>query len=107
LGAASQSIARQRRGHPFHGLNNVNGVNITSIVDYQVLPLDARVQAYQEAYIHKVVDAVHDLPNVLYEVANESSGGGSVDEKFAQMLRLTVIPSGVIRRSGNTGCSTS
>jgi hypothetical protein len=30
-----------------------------------------------------VVDAVHDLPNVLYEVANESSGGGAVDESFA------------------------
>jgi len=79
-------------GHPFHGLNNVNGVNITSIVDYQVLPLDARVQAYQEAYVRKVVDTVHDLPNVLYEVANESSGGGGVDEKFAQMLGLTGIP---------------
>jgi hypothetical protein len=39
-----------------------------------VLPLDVRVQALQEAYIRKVVDTVHDLPNVLYEVANESSG---------------------------------
>ena len=35
----------------------------------------------QEAYIRKVVDTVHDLPNVLYEVANESSGGGSVDDR--------------------------
>ena len=61
-------------GHPFHAANNVNGIGITSIVDYQVLPLDPRVQALQEAYIRKVVDTVHDLPNVLYEVANESSG---------------------------------
>ena len=67
-------------GHPFHAANNVNGIGITSIVDYQVLPLDPRVQALQEAYIRKVVDTVHDLPNVLYEVANESSGGGAVDQ---------------------------
>jgi hypothetical protein len=63
-------------GHPFHAANNVNGIGITSIVDYQVLPLDQRVQALQEAYVRKVVDTVHDLPNVLYEVANESSGCG-------------------------------
>jgi hypothetical protein len=61
-------------GHPFHAANNVNGIGIASIVDYQVLPLDPRVQALQEAYLRKVVDTVHDLPNVLYEVANESSG---------------------------------
>ena len=61
-------------GHPFHAANNINGIGITSIVDYQVLPLDPRVQALQEAYLRQVVDTVHDLPNVLYEVANESSG---------------------------------
>src|SRR5215510_12475505 len=66
-------------GHPFHAANNINGIGINSIVDYQVLPLDPRVQALQEAYIRKVVDTVADLPNVLYEVANESSGGGSID----------------------------
>jgi hypothetical protein len=61
-------------GHPFAAANNVNGIGIASIVDYQVLPLDPAVQALQEAYIGKVVDTVQDLPNVLYEVANESSG---------------------------------
>ncbi|MFL5758803.1 MAG: hypothetical protein ACJ789_03645 [Thermomicrobiales bacterium] len=61
-------------GHPFHAANNINGIGITSIVDYQVLPLDPQIQAIQEAYIRKVVDTVHDLPNVLYEVVNESSG---------------------------------
>ncbi len=73
-------------GHPFHLLNNINDVGITSIVDYQVLPLDPKVQALQEAYIRRVVDTVHDLPNVLYEVANESSGGGSVDGAVADAL---------------------
>jgi uncharacterized protein DUF6298 len=75
-------------GHPFYAANNVNGIGIKSIVDYQVLPLDPRIQGLQEAYIRKLVDVVHDLPNVLYEVANESSGGGAVDKSFAQMLGL-------------------
>jgi hypothetical protein len=61
-------------GHPFHAANNVNDISITSIIDYQVLPLDQRIQAIQEAYICKVIDTLCDLPNVLYEVANESSG---------------------------------
>jgi hypothetical protein len=75
-------------GHPFHAASNVNGIGITSIVGYQVLPLEPGVQAIQEAYIRKVVDTVHDLPNVLYEVANESSGGGVVDREFAEALGL-------------------
>jgi hypothetical protein len=79
-------------GHPFHTANNVNGVGIGSIVDYQVLPLDPRVQALQEAYLRKVVDTLHDLPNLLWEVANESSGGGTVDPAFAQALGQTGTP---------------
>jgi hypothetical protein len=69
-------------GHPFHAANNVNGIGIASIVDYQVLPLDPRVQALQEAYLHQVIDTVHDLPNVLYEVANESSGTDAESVRF-------------------------
>jgi hypothetical protein len=61
-------------GHPFHAGNNINEIGITSILDYQVLPLSPRIRDLQLAYIRKVVDTVHDLPNVLYEVANESSG---------------------------------
>jgi hypothetical protein len=75
-------------GHPFHAANNVNEIGITSIVDYQVLPLDPRIRALQEAYIRKVIDTVQDLPNILYEVANESSGGGAVDPNFAKALGL-------------------
>ena len=79
-------------GHPFYWANNINGIGITSIVDYQVLPLDSRVQALQATYIHKVIDTLHDLPNVLWEVANESSGGGSVDRQFAEALGLADSP---------------
>src|SRR5215211_1661843 len=81
-------------GHPFHAANNVNEIGITSINDYQVLPLDARVQALQEAYVRKVVDTVQDLPNVLYEVANESSGDGRLDERMAAALGLTDLDAG-------------
>jgi hypothetical protein len=79
-------------GHPFHALNNVNGIAATSINDLQVLPLDARVEALQDAYIRKVVDTLHDLPNVLWEVANESSGNGSVDKEFASFLGMDEPP---------------
>lgn len=79
-------------GHPFFAANNTNGIGITSILDYQVLPLGAGVQGLQEAYIRKVVDTVQDLPNVLYEVANESSGGGTVDQQFAEMMGMGEPP---------------
>jgi hypothetical protein len=79
-------------GHPFHALNNINGVSVQSILDHQVLPLEPRVQSLQEAYIRKVVDTLHDLPNVLWEVANESSGGGTVDKSFAEMLGFSEAP---------------
>jgi hypothetical protein len=69
-------------GHPFHAANNVNDIGITSIIDYQVLPLDSRVEALQLAYIRKMIDTVHDLPNVLYEVANESSGQDADSVEF-------------------------
>jgi hypothetical protein len=79
-------------GHPFHAANNSNGIGIRSIIDYQVLPLEPRIQAIQEAYIRHVVDTVHDLPNVLYEVANESSGATAESIQFPDG---TSIPSPV------------
>jgi hypothetical protein len=79
-------------GHPFHAANNVNGVSITSILDHQVLPLSKPVQELQEAYLKKVIDTLHDLPNVLYEVSNESSGGGKVGQEFADALSLSELP---------------
>jgi hypothetical protein len=82
----------QVEGHPFHATNNINGVGIGSIVDYQVLPLDPRIQQLQEAYVHKVVETLHGLPNLLWEVANESSGGGKADPAFAEMLGQAGTP---------------
>jgi hypothetical protein len=72
-------------GHPFHAKNNVNGIGIESIVDYMTLPLEPRIQELQTAYIGKVLDTVHDLPNVLYEVANEASGQDAESMEFPGM----------------------
>ncbi|GAB3838651.1 hypothetical protein ACFPIJ_35865 [Dactylosporangium cerinum] len=80
-------------GHPFHAGNNINGVAASSINDLQVLPLDPRVRSLQEAYVHKVVDTLHDLPNVLWEVSNESCGGGTVTDEVAAFLGMDTAPS--------------
>jgi hypothetical protein len=61
---SAQPAPDNLEGHPFHPRNNINPIAISSIVDHQVLPLDPRVQAFQEAYLRKVVDTVHDLANV-------------------------------------------
>ena len=83
----------QIEGHPFHAGANINGVSAASIDDLQVLPLDPRIEAIQDAYVRKVVDTLHDLPNVLWEVANESCGGGSVTAEFAGFLGMDEAPS--------------
>jgi hypothetical protein len=75
-------------GHPFHAQNNINHIGIRSITDYQVLPLDPRVQALQEAYVREVIDTIHDQPNVLYEVANESSGDDSIGDSTQWQYRI-------------------
>ena len=79
-------------GHPFHAGGNVNGIAATSINDLQVLPLDPVVREVQEAYVRKVVDTLHDQPNVLWEVANESTGDGSMTAEFAGFLGMAEPP---------------
>ncbi len=62
--------------HPMNAANNVNGINGDPNGDgrgleVQMLKVDA-ITDLQKAYIRKVIDAVNDLDNVLYEIANES-----------------------------------
>ncbi len=63
------------RGHPFHPDNNASGINADPDGDGQNIQVHSlanpAVTAVQEAYLHKVVDMVNDLDNVLYEVINE------------------------------------
>ncbi len=58
-------------GFPLDGRNNINGVDAGTGHDAHTLQ-DAAVTARQDAYVKRVIDAVNDLDNVLYEISNES-----------------------------------
>jgi len=62
--------------HPFNQNNNINGVNGDANGNgegEEVHTLSVpEVTRLQESYIQKVIDAVNDLDNVLYEITNES-----------------------------------
>ena len=65
------------RHHPFHRENNVNGIDGDPNGDGEgtevhTLNIPA-VTAIQEAYVNQVIESVHDLDNVLYEISNESA----------------------------------
>jgi hypothetical protein len=70
-------------GHPFHADNNVNGIDADVDGDgqggeYFLMPSDggsAEVLALQEAYVRRVIDALNDLDNVVYEICNEAKPG--------------------------------
>jgi hypothetical protein len=67
------------RGHPFHIDNNVNGINGNPNGDrygWEVHSLELpEITALHKAYVHKVIDTLNDLDNVLYEITNESNPG--------------------------------
>lgn len=69
-------------GHPYNLLNNINNINGDVNGDGQGgethTLVNPRIKALQEAYIRKVIDTVHDLDNVLYEISNESTGNADV-----------------------------
>lgn len=64
------------RGHPFNAANNINGIDgdpqgrgdgrgVHTLAHPEITRL-------QEAYVRKVIDTLHDLDNVIWEIANES-----------------------------------
>jgi hypothetical protein len=59
--------------HPFHPANNVNllGGDPRGNGREVFILKDSKFLAVQEAYVRKVIDAVNDLDNVLYEISNE------------------------------------
>jgi hypothetical protein len=65
-------------GNPFHRDNNVNGIdgdpnNDGSGWETQILSeIPRTVAENQKTYVRKVIDAVNDLDNVLFEISNES-----------------------------------
>jgi hypothetical protein len=58
-------------GFPMAAGNNTNGVATTP--DVALSLRDTTITARQEAYVGRVVDAVNDLDNVLFEIANETN----------------------------------
>lgn len=68
-------------GHPFNRANNINGIDGDANGDGEGKEvhtlLNPSVTALQKAYLTKVVDAVGDLDNVLWEISNESHPGAT------------------------------
>ena len=63
-------------GHPFHAANNVNDIAISSIISTRCCRSILVWRHCSRPTSGRWIDTVHHLPNVLYEVANESSGNG-------------------------------
>ena len=79
-------------GHPFNAANNVNGVDGDPHrhgegKETQTLQIPA-ITRLQEAYVRRVVDAVNDLDNVLYEISNEShAASGAWQAHMAEYVK--------------------
>jgi hypothetical protein len=66
-------------GYPFTGANNVNSVDDgyssgASGVNSVTMTSNNAITNFQDAYVKKVIDTLNDLPNVLWEVAEEQPG---------------------------------
>jgi hypothetical protein len=67
-------------GFPFTGVNNVNGVddgyNGSGACGPGAVTMTGAnaITGFQDAYVKKMVDTLNDLPNVLWEVAEEQPG---------------------------------
>ena len=63
-------------GHPFNPANNINGIDGDPNKDgrgLEVYTLQVpAITRIQEEYVRRVIDAVNDLDNVLYEICNEA-----------------------------------
>jgi len=75
-------------GYWFTGANNINGVTdgySSGASGYNSQNLSysgiGEITPYQNAYVEKVIDTVNDLPNVLYEIANEANSQSTTWEE--------------------------
>ena len=64
-------------GNPFENANNVNSISCGGTCPSDNSQIPAQAWSYEQAYLRKVVDTVHDLPNVMYEVSNEAGASYS------------------------------
>jgi hypothetical protein len=79
------------KGHPFNSANNINGIdgdaNRDGLGAEAHTLVNPGVTALQDAYVRRVIDAVSDLDNVLFEINNE----GEASSKAWQYHMIQVI----------------
>jgi hypothetical protein len=73
-------------GHPYNSTNNINSINGDTNGDGNVYSANGyevqqgtitAIQNLEIAYVHKVIDTVGDLDNVMYEICNEIMGNAA------------------------------
>ncbi len=79
-------------GYAFTGTNNINGVNDgytsgSGGTNSVTMTSANAISGYQDTYVKKVLDTLNDLPNVIYEVAEEQPAG-SATWWFPHMISL-------------------
>jgi hypothetical protein len=72
-------------GNPFEASNNVNGLDCGGTCPSDNSRIPAIAWTYETQYLRKVVDTVNDLPNVMYEISNES-GAAYADSWEASVI---------------------
>ena len=82
----SVQFSKGSQSHPFLAPNNINGLDdVTDPGDIHTLRFP-RVTSLQKAYVRAVVNALADMDNVLYEIANEA-GPASTEWQY-EMIRF-------------------
>ncbi len=59
-------------GYPFSRGNNINGVSDDGANSSMTMSVANAITNVQDAYVLKVIDTLHDLPNVLWEISEEA-----------------------------------
>jgi Putative collagen-binding domain of a collagenase len=67
-------------GYPFTGSNNINSVDdgyvsgVSGVTSMTMTATNA-ITAVQDAYVQKMIDTLHDLPNIIWEISEEAPTG--------------------------------
>lgn len=78
-------------GNMFHGVNNINGIDVDrngNRLGEEFFSLDDRaVVRIQKAYIEKMVNALNELDNVIWEICNEAPSAAT-EWQYAMLRHL-------------------
>jgi Bacterial Ig domain/IPT/TIG domain/Purple acid Phosphatase, N-terminal domain/Putative collagen-binding domain of a collagenase len=73
-------------GYPFTGGNNVNGIDDGGGTNSMTMTAPNAITNIQDAYVKKVIDTVHDLPNVLYETSEEAPASSWWEDHMSLLI---------------------